>query len=174
MQKSFSLGALLLILPFASCALFTGPEGRRVVGIVEWTASGSADVLQSRAEAPGQTSDLSGSAEAPVLEAPDTATAGVPFEVIVNTYGADGCWRAAGAEITATGSTAEITPYDIDANPQTAMCIMAVRRLPRSVRISFSTPGEGLIRVTGRRVVDDTGAELRDDTVTIEKRVVVR
>src|SRR5580765_6745830 len=46
------------------------------------------------------------------LLAPDTATAGVPFLVIVSTYGSTGCIRPDKPEVQRAQSSADITVYD--------------------------------------------------------------
>jgi hypothetical protein len=51
---------------------------------------------------------------------------------------------------------------------------MALVRLPRQFTISFPRAGQGLLRVTGRKVFDGAGTELREETLTIEKQVIVR
>lgn len=166
----------------AACTLFTGPDTVRVVGVVEWNTS--EPPLQSQAvhvaQASGQVSATRSNDRhditLPVLEAPDTVRVGEPFDVIVRTYGSNGCWREAGAEVTISGLNAAVTPYDRDlaAEDRSRVCTDMVVRLPRTVRLRFLQEGEALLRVIGRRVV--VGDEVRQGTgmAEIEHRLVVR
>ncbi|HEV2146313.1 MAG TPA: hypothetical protein VGR37_02760 [Longimicrobiaceae bacterium] len=148
----------------------TGPDDRRVVGIVEWVTPGLSLGPQG-SYAPGAPADPMAQA---VLEAPDTVVAGTPFDVVVRTYGADGCWREAGAETAATGLSVAITPHDRHEAGAGVMCTMAVVRLPRTLRVSFPQRGQGVIRVTGRKVLFSNGSVANQGSVTVEKQVVVR
>lgn len=159
-----TLSAMVVGVTLGACTLLTGPDGKRVVGIVEWSTSGSSSAA----------SPLSDVVEKPVLEAPDTVSAGVPFDMVVRTYGADGCWSEAGAEISVTALTMTVTPYDRREQRAEHLCTMAVVRLPRTVRASFSERGEGVVRVTGRKVLTGSGTASQEDLVTVEKWVVVR
>jgi hypothetical protein len=129
------------------------PEAVRHVGIVEWSRSS----VQTFADpAMG------------VITAPDTVTAGQPFQVTVTTAGPSGCWQAAGAEKAVQGNLATITPFD---RVLDGICTQAVVSLPRSVEVRFDVRGQATLRVYGRRVVDGNlnGATER----TVEKKITV-
>ena len=94
---------------------------------------------------------------------PDSAYVGVPFAVTVTTFGG-GCDRADGAEVRTSGLLADITPYDLLPAPGT-ICIAILRTLPRSVELTFMTPGSGVVRVHGRGP---------NGNVTLQRSVTVR
>jgi hypothetical protein len=105
-----------------------------------------------------------------VVVAPDTVTAGMPFDMTVNTVALDGCWSADGGELAVSGSVATATPYDRRATAR--VCTMVLGTLAHHFSVSFDTPGEALIRVPGRRVRE--GDARYDEPVTAERTVVVR
>jgi hypothetical protein len=159
MKNSSSLIALsALLMGTAACdmpATFEpGPEARRHVGIVEWSRS---DVQTFADPALG------------ALTAPDTVTAGQPFQVTVTTVGPNSCWRVAQTELAMQPSLATITPFDrvID-----GICAQALVSLPHTVQVRFDVPGEATLRAYGRRVLD--GNLNAATTRTVEKRIVVR
>jgi hypothetical protein len=130
------------------------PGQVRHVGIVEWSRSN----VQTFADpAMG------------VITAPDTVTAGQPFQVTITTTGPNGCWQAAGAEKAIQGNLATITPFD---RVEGEVCTQALASLPRSVEVRFDVRGEATIRAYGRRVVDGNLNAATERTV--EKRIVVR
>ena len=158
MKNASSLILIAALLAGAACAggenFLPDPSQVRHVGIVEWTGSN----VQTFADpALG------------VITAPDTVTAGQPFQVTITTTGPSGCWRAAGAEKAVQGSLATITPFD---RVEGEVCTGALVSLPRSVELRFDTRGEATIRAYGRRVVDGNLNAATDRTV--EKRIIVR
>ena len=103
------------------------------------------------------------------LVAPDTVRAGVDFQVGATTLGG-GCERAGETEVQVSGGVAVVTPYDYTA--RAGACHDILLYLPHAATLRFSTPGEAVVRVRGRRVGPDTP---RDGVPhTVEKRVVVR
>jgi len=84
---------------------------------------------------------------------PDTAHAGVPFDITITTFGG-GCYQPDGADIRTNGLVADITPYDRLPPPGTN-CISILHDLPRSVSLVFSLPGLGQVRVHGRGATGD-------------------
>jgi hypothetical protein len=131
-----------------------GPDARRHVGIVEWSRS---DVQTFADPALG------------VITAPDTVTAGQPFQVTVTTVGPNSCWRVASTELASQPSVATITPFDrvID-----GICAQALVSLQHTAQVRFDVRGEATIRAYGRRVVDGNLNAATDRTV--EKKVIVR
>jgi hypothetical protein len=139
MRRVMVAGVLLL----AGCSTGTGPDGwQRVVGRME----------------PGLSS-----IQAVLL--PAEAVVDVPFEVTLSTVGSSSCTRADGALASVAGRTAVITPYDLVAPAQTP-CTRDLRAFPRTVPVTLTSAGEGLIRIQAR------GAEGRPTTfdVTIPVR----
>jgi hypothetical protein len=141
------------------------------VGIIEWQMeSASAMVISADPLSIGDPHFW------PALEAPDTAQAGVPFDVIVSTYGASCCWRADGARVDRAPMSVTITPYDrvpaTHANGEPLFCTAALVRLQRTVSVTFADVGTAMIRVEGRVV---TNGDVRStEPGTIEKAIVVR
>ena len=130
------------------------PEQVRHVGIVEWSRSN----VQTFADP-----------SIGVITAPDTVTAGQPFQVTITTVGPNGCWSAAGAELASQPSVATITPFD---RVQGEVCTQATVSLPRTVQVRFDVPGEATLRVYGRRVVDGNVSAATERVV--ERRIFVR
>ena len=84
----------------------------------------------------------------PALEAPDTVTAGEPFEIIVRTGGPDSCWRADGQKIKTAPGIIEVTPYDRIIVGYG--CADASVLLERTAEVVFNDPGKAVLRLTGR------------------------
>lgn len=167
----------IALVAFTACELITGPDGKHM-GIVEWVASANAassmgDAVPAR-DMPWDSVYLGD--RAPVLEVPDTVDAGVPFDVVVRTFGPTTCWKAAGGDVTRTDSTLRVVPYDIDervTSPHIG-CGQAVIRLPRTFSASFPRAGTATVRVTGRKVIGGAGSSMDNYAVTLEATVVVR
>jgi hypothetical protein len=175
MRSTRVLPALIIgmVIGSGACSLLTDPS-HSVVGVVEWVQDGAA--VEGGGMLRAVASDAAGGPmELPVLEAPDTVEAGQAFDILVRTYGPDGCWREDGAVASVTGLVATVTPYDRDrgAEDRSRACADMVVRLPRTVRLVFTEPGEAVLRVLGRRVVP-TDVELEAGVAVIEHRVVVR
>jgi hypothetical protein len=172
MYRNSSLIVVAAIsLAAAACDIATGPrDDRSRVGIIEWQAA-SASTLAANA-----TFNARDPYDAPILVAPDTVQAGVPFDVTVTTIGASGCWKADGARVSATAVLAVITPYDLaptrHANGDPMFCTGALVSLSRPVQLTFAEPGDATIRVEGR-VVQDGDIE-KTVPGSVEKRVIVR
>lgn len=95
------------------------------------------------------------------LEAPAEVTRGVPFDVVITTYGSSSCTRPAGAETDVDGMLATVRPYDRVATG-TRPCTMDMHAFPRTVQLRFDVAGDATIRVLGRN-----GAQ-------VEQQVTVR
>jgi hypothetical protein len=158
MKNTSSLILISALLAGAACTgaenFLPDPSQVRHVGIVEWSRSN----VQTFADpALG------------VITAPDTVTAGQPFQVTITTTGPNGCWQAAGAEKAVQGNLATITPFD---RVEGEICTQALASLPRTVELRFDTRGQATIRAYGRRVVDGNLNAATDRTV--EKTITVR
>jgi len=84
---------------------------------------------------------------------PDTAHAGVPFDITITTFGG-ACDQPDRADVRTNGLVADVTPYDRLPPPGTN-CISILHDLPRPVSLVFSLPGLGQVRVHGRGAAGD-------------------
>jgi hypothetical protein len=136
--------ATLLAAAFAcaACANLAGPGGDRRPGIIE-----------------------SRYLHAPVLTAPDSVTAGTPFQVTVTTLGFSGCWTEDRTDVTSLAGEAVVRPYD---RVREGPCTQALVNLPHSVQLRFDQPGTASIVVQGVR--DDGG---NAEPTQIQRTVVV-
>ena len=76
--------------------------------------------------------------------------AGKSFELIVNTYGVDGCWVADRTDVEhAARDVTVITPYNRPTVTEAA-CAQYVSMIPHKVRLTFTTPGTKRLIVQGR------------------------
>ena len=141
MKSHVSLLALLCAVGAIGCQSSLDGGSRRVVGLI----------------------DASGTGFDPLV-LPDTAHTGVSFSVTVSTFGSS-CLRADGAEANVSGSTASITPYDLEP-PSGSICTADFRAFPRDVMLTFLEPGVAVVRLHGRG--------FRTPELTVEKSVVVK
>ena len=156
---------LILVLAAGGCDLL-GPDesAHRVVGILKWAPAESA-----MTEAGDATFDAVDQVH---IAAPDTVTAGTPFDVEVRTVGADACWRPDGEDVTVSGTTASVTPYDlvvteIDGEP--AVCAAVLVPLRHSLTLVLQEAGEGRVTVSGRVVTrgDESTATPLEESVPV-------
>lgn len=87
----------------------------------------------------------------PVVDVPAEAIAGEPFAVVVRTFDSSSCTVAAGAAVSISQSTADVTPYDWHAPPATA-CTSDLHVFEHHVTLTFRGIGEARLRVHGRRL----------------------
>jgi hypothetical protein len=80
------------------------------------------------------------------LIVPGTVRAGVPFTATVSTFGSTNCIRPDRSQVQGTG---------LQAPP----CLPGWERYPRSVELTFATPGEALVRLHGRGFTGDHAFE---------------
>ena len=148
----------------SACQMSTTPEHRRVVGILEWvrTAPGSS---AGRAAAEG-------SRPPEMVVAPDTVQAGVPFTAVITTIGFDSCWDADGASIESNPQLAVVTPYDRYSRSEEQGCLTMHFPLQHAVQVTFTQPGEAILRVNGRKV---SGQDFESGTpIQVERRIHVK
>lgn len=105
-----------------------------------------------------------------VLVAPDTVTAGEPFEVTTNTVGWSGCWRSDGQTVAVLAGTVLIRPYDSHSGSE--VCTDALVFLGHSSTVVIDEPGQWRLRVNGRRL--RMGDGITDEPISAEKGIVVR
>jgi hypothetical protein len=105
-----------------------------------------------------------------LIGAPDTVTAGVPFTVVVTSFGSSSCTRPDGATLSVDGAVANITVWD--RVQVSGGCTDDLRAFPRDVTVQFSGAGTARIRVTGRPLaLPPAGA---DSLIVLERSVLVR
>jgi hypothetical protein len=81
---------------------------------------------------------------------PATAHAGEPFTVHVVTWGG-GCTAKSDTDVSVSGRTADVRPYDVTVSDPAVVCPEILRSLPHDVTVRFDTPGTATVRVHGRR-----------------------
>ena len=167
-------GVLVLALVAGCSAEPAEPDGWRAAGVLAvsgWTGTMPTRAGQGTGELvwdqPPGANDLT----APkILVAPDTVDAGKPFEVITNTVGMNGCWRADGQAVKISGRTVELEPYD--AHSGSEICTQILLFLEHRSTLVLNESGTWTLRVSGRRV--RIGDEIRDEPITAEKTIVVQ
>ena len=91
-----------------------------------------------------------------VVTAPSTVAVGEEFKITITTFGS-GCEREGTSSTIITATGASIMVYDITAAIRPGViCAAVIKRLPHEVILRFDKPGQGVIRVWGRRVGPDT------------------
>jgi hypothetical protein len=105
----------------------------------------------------------------PVLTAPDSVTAGTPFNITVSTFGFSGCWTMDGTEVNTQAREALIQPYDLVREGERVACLQMPVILPRTVQLRFDEPGTATIVVQGVRNDGD-----QSQPTQIERTIVVR
>ena len=97
------------------------------------------------------------------LSLPDTVAVGVPFTATVSTL-RGACTRPDGADVHVAGLLADITLFDL-LPPAETVCIAVLVGAPRSLVLTFATPGPALVRLHGRGPNGD---------LTVEHSITVR
>jgi hypothetical protein len=168
-------GLVILALLVGGCDILD-PGERRVPGIVQVEAHAMEASLDPAAnegrwgwpdEEGWEWEDWYDNSQ-PVLEAPDTVLAGVPFSIVVRTHGGGPIIRG-GAEVRAASGGVEVRPWDVDVGGGHD----SFWRLPRRVSIVFNEKGAGLLTVSGRAVHRGDGGVSVDTRAVIEKWIVV-
>jgi len=108
---------------------------------------------------------------AEVVEVADTVQSRRTFPIVVRTIRPDGCWSADGGELHESGDTVTIRPFDRHSGAAACTMVVSQGGLEHSFFVSFDAPGEGVIRVRGRRVRQ--GARDFGTPVMVERKVVV-
>ncbi|MBK8648485.1 MAG: hypothetical protein IPN16_18470 [Gemmatimonadetes bacterium] len=91
------------------------------------------------------------SSSATLVSAPMTLRAGIPFDLVLRTYPADGCSVVDRTELT-RNSKGEfvITPYNRSVLPPSGSCGVALPTLAHTVRLTYATAGRKRLIVRGR------------------------
>jgi hypothetical protein len=114
-----------LLIGLAGCSSPTGPDTRRVIGVIARSSF-------------------------PTIVAPDTVQVGTWFTATVHTFGSSTCTTPDGVELTLTPSEAHVTPYDLVPGPDSrAVCTMDLRPHPHPVELRFTRAGPAIIVVLG-------------------------
>ena len=100
-----------------------------------------------------------------VLNAPSSASKGVPFVVAVSTYG-NSCYEADSVNVELVDTGVTLTPYDRNIADGIDGCPSNLGRIPREVEVTFAGAGTMEITVKGRRV-DANGDELTSVSTSI-------
>lgn len=150
----------------AGCTVISGPGTETVRGILSIESSSTTPVRAATTHAPSHADALEGS-----IEAPDTVRVDEPFTATVRTIGRNGCWEAAGEDVSVEGLTATVVPFDREDRPEDAACTTALVSLSHDVELTFREEGEATIRAEGRRILGLDSGE--SEPMSLEVTVVV-
>jgi hypothetical protein len=104
------------------------------------------------------------------ITAPDTVARGEDFSVRIRTFGG-GCTReTVRADVSVTGSLAELKPFNRTRNAN--VCTADLLNIEHSVRVRFDIAGRALLRVIGEQRGASTGAA--NGPAVLERSLVVR
>lgn len=98
-----------------------------------------------------------------VVTAPETAQAGVPFQVSVRTYGS-GCHSRGETVVEVAGVHVDVRPYDILSGRHT--CNSILRMFDHAANVTVDEPGIAQVSFHG-------AAEPGDSMVTVVREVIV-
>ena len=89
----------------------------------------------------------------PMIDAPDTATVGIAFNIMIKTYGG-GCISFESTEVTMSEDGADIYVYDRRRIPaENEACTLELVFIPHDESLVFTTTGSKAIHIYGRRYV---------------------
>jgi len=170
----FVVAVFPLVMLIGGCRESVGPDaGVRMRGLLQYSLTGV-----SPAPAPGDPGDPIRWSVPPAsgviyfedaIEAPDTVSVGVPFEVAVHTVGPNGCWRADGTDVVPSNRIIEITPWDVHSGAE--VCTLVIGYLRHAFELRLEQAGEWTLRATGRVVYGD---EWTGVPITAERTVIAR
>ena len=98
------------------------------------------------------------------IHVPDSVTAGTAFEVRVTTYGG-GCMQKGETDVYVRGRIAEIRPYDYEPTGRGRVCPDILVLYNHTVLLTFSEPGEGIIRIYGWKEPEKTFLTVTRSTI---------
>lgn len=142
-RPAFRASLALVALATAACPAATDPDRELRPAIIEFTETDSVKVV-----------------------VPATATAGTPFEVRVTSYGG-GCVGRGPTEVSVSGSTALVEPFQLVVTDEDLVCTMELRIDVNTAMVRFDTPGAAKVRIRGY-------STLSDDLITVERTVQVQ
>ena len=137
----------IVLAGLAGCSTLTGPDTRRVVGLID--AGGSAF---------------------PTIVAPDTVQLGHSFTATVHSFGSSGCTTPDGVELTLTPAEARVTPYDRVPADRRTICPADLSAHPHPVELRFTRAGLAIIVAQGEIINTSTG---RRSPGAVTKQILV-
>ena len=123
-----------VLVGLAGCSTFTGPDTRRVVGLID-----------------------AGGFGLPTIVAPDTVQVGGSFTVTVHSFGSSSCTTPDGVDLTLTPTEARVTPYDRVPADRRAVCTADLSPRPHPVELRFPRAGPAIIVAQGEVIDVSTG-----------------
>jgi hypothetical protein len=93
------------------------------------------------------------------IAAPDTVTAGEPFDAVVYSFGSTTCATPVRADVVMDGLVARVTPYVRVPDDPGTQCTADVSPRPHPVRLTFPRRGQGMIEAVGRAPDASGGGE---------------
>lgn len=90
-----------------------------------------------------------------VVDIPDTVDAGVPFDVMVRTFGG-GCDRIGPTEVARGATEAVVVPMDYTLVGPNLACPDILRSFDHETTVTFANPGEGRVVIRALREPEDT------------------
>lgn len=158
--------ALTLVLALAAaCTVTSGPGTETVRGILSIGPDGT-DTAATAASDLAEAGVLHGS-----LEVPDTVRVGESFTADVRTVGRNGCWSAAGEDVSVEGLAATVVPFDATGQQEGVGCTTALVSLRHEPTLRFDRAGEATVRVEGRRIIES--GESESEPMSLEATVTV-
>ncbi|MFQ5691163.1 MAG: hypothetical protein ACE5HQ_12935 [Gemmatimonadota bacterium] len=97
---------------------------------------------------------------------PEVVSRNVGFDVVVRTYGG-GCTERGDTKVTVKGLSATVVPFDFELVGPTLNCPDILRSLTHAVELRFAQAGLARVVVRG-------WSELQQDTIDVERTVLVR
>jgi hypothetical protein len=136
-----------VLVGLAGCSILTGPDTRRVIGLIDGSGTGI-----------------------PTIVAPDTVQAGSSFTATIHSFGSSSCTTPDGVTLTLLPSEARVTPYDRVPGDGPVACTTDFAPRPHPVQLRFTSTGPATIVALGQ-VFHQSGQGLTPGTVT--KQLVV-
>jgi hypothetical protein len=178
LRSALSLGAMLVILACGVPTTAPGTQGApraRVLGVLQLEAAVPTSSARPPSDAEEWTPTINDRSRLilppRVVEVADTVRSGRSFRIVIRTIGLDGCWSADSGSLDERGDTIEIQPFDRHSGAAACTTVVFQEGLEHPFSASFEAPGEGIIRVRGRRVrQDDRNFDL---PVMVERKVVI-
>jgi hypothetical protein len=127
------IGSAVLV-GLAGCSVITGPDSRRVVGLIDASGTGI-----------------------PTIVAPDTVQAGSSFTATVHSFGSSSCTTPDGVGLTLTPTEARVTPYDRVPADSRVACTADFSPRPHPVELRFTRAGPATIVALGDVFTSPTG-----------------
>lgn len=128
-------------------------------------AAPSADAGAPQPQRVGALLEYQGENTDDVVTLPTTAKAGQAFQITITSFGG-GCESVGGADVKVEGMTATIDVYDMTVAGPAVSCTMELKRLPRTVDVTFAEAGNATIKING--IKSDGSPVTIEKTITVE------